>query len=47
MEKEVIFRDDLELIFGKRPWDEGKDHLELNRDYKPEIENPNDTKTLA
>lgn len=47
MEKEVIFRDDLELIFGKRPWDEGKDHLELNRDYKPEIENPDDTKTLA
>lgn len=36
MEKEVIFREDLESIFGKRPWDEGKDHLELNRDTKVE-----------
>jgi len=34
MDKEVIFREDLENIFGKRPWDEGKDHLELNRDSK-------------
>jgi AFG3 family protein len=31
MEKEVIFREDLEDIFGKRSWDVGKDHLELNR----------------
>jgi len=22
LEKEVIFKEDLELIFGKRPWDE-------------------------
>jgi len=31
MEKEVIFREDLENIFGSRTWDEGKDHLSLNR----------------
>ncbi len=30
IEKEVIFREDLEAIFGKRPWDEGKDHLRIN-----------------
>ena len=31
MEKEVIFREDLEKIFGSRSWDEGKDHLMINR----------------
>ena len=30
MSKEVIFREDLEEIFGKRSWDEGKDHLIIN-----------------
>ena len=25
IEKEVIFGEDLELIFGKRPWDEAKE----------------------
>lgn len=34
IDKEVIFREDLENIFGKRPWDKGKEHLELNRDSK-------------
>ncbi|OYT17218.1 MAG: hypothetical protein B7C24_03755 [Bacteroidetes bacterium 4572_77] len=32
MTKEVIFREDLEKIFGKRIWDEGKDHLIINGD---------------
>ena len=31
MEKEVIFREDLEKIFGVRTWDVGKDHLMINR----------------
>lgn len=31
MEKEVIFREDLEKIFGVRSWDVGKDHLMINR----------------
>ena len=31
MEKEVIFREDLEKIFGARSWDEGKDHLDISR----------------
>jgi len=30
MTKEVIFREDLEKIFGKRTWDEGKEHLIIN-----------------
>jgi len=30
MTKEVIFREDLEKIFGRRSWDEGKDHLDIN-----------------
>jgi len=43
MTKEVIFREDLEAIFGKRIWDEGKDHLILNGDSpsnKDEKETP-------
>lgn len=32
IKKEVIFREDLEGVFGKRPWDEGKDHLNINGD---------------
>lgn len=31
IEKEVIFREDLETIFGRRPWDEGKEHLNMTR----------------
>lgn len=38
MEKEVIFREDLELIFGMRSWDEGKDHLSLNRNNDTETD---------
>jgi len=42
MTKEVIFREDLETIFGERIWDEGKDHLILNGDSsnKEEKETP-------
>lgn len=48
MDKEVIFREDLEKIFGKRPWDEGKDHLELNRDSKVEkVEEVAEVKEVA
>lgn len=36
MEKEVIFREDLENVFGKRSWDEGKDHLDIRREEKIE-----------
>jgi len=32
MTKEVIFREDLEGVFGIRTWDEGKDHLAINGD---------------
>jgi len=32
IKKEVIFREDLEGVFGTRPWDEGKDHLNINGD---------------
>jgi len=37
MEKEVIFREDLEKIFGKRSWDEGKDHLSMSRTEVPKV----------
>lgn len=36
IEKEVIFREDLERIFGKRPWDEGKNHLNINAENTDE-----------
>lgn len=45
IDKEVIFREDLENIFGKRPWDEGKDHLELNRETKNEETGDKNTAT--
>ncbi|MCD6091276.1 MAG: ATP-dependent zinc metalloprotease FtsH [Bacteroidales bacterium] len=32
MEKEVIFREDLVAVFGERPWDEGKEHISLQRE---------------
>ncbi len=38
MDKEVIFREDLEKIFGTRSWDEGKDHLQINRGNDDETE---------
>jgi len=37
MTKEVIFREDLEEIFGLRLWDEGKDHLDINKDMSPSL----------
>jgi len=37
MTKEVIFREDLEEIFGLRLWDEGKDHLDINKDMAPSL----------
>ncbi len=46
MTKEVIFREDLEEIFGIRIWDEGKDHLIINggsSSVKDENEAPVDT----
>jgi cell division protease FtsH len=45
MEKEVIFREDLEKIFGKRLWDEGKDHLELNRETADEKQEKSEEST--
>ncbi|MCK5775240.1 MAG: ATP-dependent zinc metalloprotease FtsH [Bacteroidales bacterium] len=38
IKKEVIFREDLEGVFGKRPWDEGKDHLNINGDDPDDID---------
>ena len=38
IQKEVIFREDLESVFGKRPWDEGKDHLNINGDDSDNID---------
>ncbi len=32
IEKEVIFREDLVAVFGERPWDEGKEHISLQRE---------------
>ena len=32
LEKEVIFRDDLEAIFGKRPFDKEEVHVTVNQD---------------
>ncbi len=43
MSKEVIFREDLETVFGKRSWDEGKEHLNINSDNTDKKE----TKELA
>jgi cell division protease FtsH len=43
LEKEVIFSEDLEEIFGKRPWDEKKEQLTENGEEKPKeipAENP-------
>ena len=35
IEKEVIFREDLVAVFGERPWDEGKEHISLQRENEP------------
>jgi cell division protease FtsH len=32
IDKEVIFREDLVAVFGERPWDEGKEHISLQRE---------------
>lgn len=36
LEKEVIFREDLENIFGKRPFDDGLNNIDMQEEKKPE-----------
>ena len=45
IKKEVIFREDLEGVFGKRPWDEGKDHLNINGDNSDNIDDSEASET--
>ena len=42
-EREVIFAEDLESIFGKRPWTSRADALENEREKEKDIEKPEDT----
>ncbi len=42
IEKEVIFREDLVAVFGERPWDEGKEHISLQRENGKPDANLND-----
>jgi ATP-dependent metalloprotease FtsH len=43
LEKEVIFREDLEAVFGKRPWNDEQDEKLLNDKADKEKEQPDNT----
>src|SRR5690606_20183239 len=46
LEKEVIFKDDLERIFGKRPFETPLDEIHENKDKSPENEKKEEKENL-